>query len=50
METLKNDVILRKEGIYWTLYIGDEQQGCGFLEDMLEQAAEAASEIDKSTT
>lgn len=56
MEVMEKDLILRKEGIYWTMYLGDYQLGCGFLEDMTEQlegigkrldAGESVSEIVK---
>ena len=36
MLTMKDDLILRKEGMYWTLYIGEESLGCGDLDDMTE--------------
>ena len=46
MEVLKEDLVLRKEGIYWTLYLGDYQCGCGFLEDMTELLEEVGKRLD----
>ena len=46
MEVMKKDLILRKEGIYWTMYFGGYQCGCGFLEDMTEQLEEIGKRID----
>ena len=37
MRVGKEDMMLSKEGRYWTLYIGENQCGCGFLEDMIEE-------------
>ena len=43
----KEELTLRKEGQYWTLYIGDAQCGCGYLEDMTEQMREVGERLDK---
>ena len=45
LEVLKEDLVLRKEGIYWTLYLGDYQCGCGFLEDMTELLEEVGKRL-----
>ena len=39
--------MLSKEGRYWTLYIGENQCGCGFLEDIIEEMQEIGERLDK---
>lgn len=46
MEGMKKDLILRKEGMYWTMYLGDYQCGCGFLEDVIEEMEEVGKRLD----
>lgn len=42
---MKLDVIkLEKEGIYWTLYIGEFQCGCGNFNNMIEVISELDTE------
>ena len=43
-------MMLSKEGRYWTLYIGEHQCGCGFLEDMIEEMQEIGERLDKGET
>ena len=43
---MKEDLMLRKEGLYWTLYLGEESMGCGFLEDMTDTLKEVAERLD----
>ena len=43
----KEDLILSKEGEYWTMYIGDHQCGCGFIEDMVEETQDVGERLDK---
>lgn len=31
------EIKIIREGIYWTLYIDEEQKGCGYLEDIIQQ-------------
>ena len=50
MRVGKEDMILSKEGRYWTLYIGENQCGCGFLEDMIEEMQEIGERLDKGET
>lgn len=37
---MKDGLTLRKEGLYWTLYLGEESLGCGYLEDIAEEIIE----------
>ena len=43
MRVGEEDMMLSKEGRYWTLYIGEHQCGCGFLEDMIEEMQRSGS-------
>ena len=47
MRVGEEDMMLSKEGRYWTLYIGEHQCGCGFLEDMIEEMQEIGERLDK---
>lgn len=50
MRVGEEDMMLSKEGRYWTLYIGEHQCGCGFLEDMIEEMQEIGERLDKGET
>ena len=50
MITSKEDLILRKEGNYWTFYIGDIECGCGHAEDQAEVLEEVAGLLDNGWT
>lgn len=43
---MKEDLILRKEGLYWTLYLGEESLGCGYLEDIADILKEVTKRLD----
>lgn len=47
MNVGKKDIMLSKEGRYWTMYIGEHQCGCGFLDDMIEEVQEVGERLDK---
>lgn len=46
MMVMKDDVVLSKEGKYWTLYLGEYSLGCGDLEDMTEVAEEVGKRLE----
>ena len=46
MNIYENDLMIRKEGMYWTLYIGEIQCGCGDIEDIAEVMEEVAKRIE----
>lgn len=43
---MKDDLVLSKEGKYWTLYLGEYSLGCGDLEDMTEVAEEVGKRLE----
>lgn len=46
MMIMKDDLVLRKEGKYWTLYLGDYSLSCGDLEDMTESIEEVGKRLE----
>lgn len=46
MIVMNEDLVLRKEGKYWTMYLGEHHCGCGDLEDMTEQLQEIGRLIE----
>lgn len=50
MITMKEDLVLRKEGEYWTLYLGENSLGCGDLDDMVEALAEVADKLESGAS
>lgn len=46
MTIMKDDLILRKEGKYWTLYLGDYSLSCGDLEDMTESIEKVGKRLE----
>ena len=46
MTIMKDDLILRKEGKYWTLYLGGYSLSCGDLEDMTESIEEVGKRLE----
>lgn len=46
MMVMKDDLVLSKEGKYWTLYLGEYSLGCGDLEDMTEVAEEVGKRLE----
>lgn len=44
MKVLEKDVIIRKEGMYYTVYLGDEALGCADINDVIEWASEILKE------
>ena len=46
MTIMKDDLILRKGGKYWTLYLGDYSLSCGDLEDMTESVEEVGKRLE----
>ena len=50
MLVMNDDLMLRKEGKYWTMYLGENHCGCGDLEDMTEQIQEVGRLIESGET
>lgn len=43
----KTDVLIRKEGIYYTVYLGDISIGCGAIDDMIEVIEDVTTKLEK---
>ena len=41
------DIIISKEGQYWTLYLGEEQITCGYLVDVVEELTEMVERLSE---
>lgn len=46
MKIYENDLMTKKEGMYWTLYIGEIQCGCGSIEEITELMENVAKRIE----
>ena len=44
------DILLTKEGVHWTLYLGDTPISNGLFEDLVEEAAALALIVERSST
>ena len=47
MRVFEKDLTLRKEGIYWTLYLGENQITCGYLEDLIDSVMTIGNALDQ---
>lgn len=46
MRTFENDLIIRKEGKLYTLYLGDVSLGCGNIDDLTDWIANIAERLE----